>query len=755
MDEKKLDFVIEGMDCADCALQLEKGVGKLDGVEACKVNFTMAKLEVHGDVAPEKVMQQVQELGYKAVPVESAPAWKPRRGGVIGFLDFLLSRADTRMALGGGALLLLAFLAGALGVPEGVSRAFFISAMAVAGWPIARSGLRTLIVNRDININLLMTIAAVGAVLIGETAEGATVVFLFAIGEALEGYVTDRARDSIRGLISLAPERATVIRPCMDCEEHMGREGYNGGPCPWCGEHETTVDVSELEVGDVILVKPGERIPMDGRVIEGESAVNQAPITGESMPVYKGPGSEVLAGTVNGDGALKVEVTRVAADSTIRQVIRLIEAAQEQKAPAERFVDKFARVYTPAVVAVAMGLAILPPLLFGAPFYDTPDGTRGWLYRALALLVIACPCALVISTPVAVISAIAGAARNGVLIKGGAHLEALGRVKAFAFDKTGTLTEGKPVVTSYRAVDCEEPDGCDRCDDVLALASAVERRSEHPLARAVVEAAEKRSLATVYSPAESVEAIAGRGVRGLVDDRAVTVGSHAFFDEEYPHPEEICEQVRMVETGGQTAMLLSDGEWVRGYITVADKVRESSIEAVKALKNTGEIETTVMLTGDNPSAAQAVADVVGIDEVKAGLLPQQKVEAVRELQKRYGYVAMVGDGINDAPALAAATVGIAMGGAGSAQALETADVALMADDMSKLPYAVGLARMTNSVIAQNVALSLAIKVVFLALALVGVATLWMAVFADVGTSLIVILNGMRPIGYTTRSRSNG
>ncbi|MCZ7543679.1 MAG: heavy metal translocating P-type ATPase [Anaerolineae bacterium] len=517
-------------------------------------------------------------------------------------------------------------------------------------------------------------------------------------------------------------------------------------PCPWCGAHEVSVDVRDLHVGETILVKPGARIPMDGVVTSGTSAVNQALITGESMPVHKAPGAEVFAGTVNGEGALEIEVTQPASDNTLQQVIRLVEAAQSQKAPAQRFVDRFARVYTPAVVLVAALVATVPPLLFGAPFHDTADA-QGWLYRALALLVVACPCALVISTPVAVISGITGAARRGVLIKGGAHLEALGRVRAFAFDKTGTLTEGRPVVTNYRAVDCVNDALCAPCDDVLALATAVERRSAHPLAQAVVAEAEKRGLAHAYAPAESVEALAGRGVTGQVDGRTVTVGSHALFHEMYGECEPLHDRVSAAERQGETTMLLSDGARVRGFISVADKVRPTSRAAVAALKAMGGVETTVMLTGDNPAAARAIADAVGIDAVRASLLPQDKVEAVRALAARYGAVAMVGDGVNDAPALAGATVGIAMGGAGSAQALETADVALMADDLTKLPYAVGLARATSRVIAQNVAFSLGIKALFVALALMGMATLWMAVFADMGASLLVTLNRMRPLAY--------
>jgi Cd2+/Zn2+-exporting ATPase len=394
------------------------------------------------------------------------------------------------------------------------------------------------------------------------------------------------------------------------------------------------------------------------------------------------------------------------------------------------------------VVVVALFTAIVPPLIFNAPFYDTPE-VRGWLYRSLALLVIACPCALVISTPVTVISAITAAARRGVLIKGGAHLESLGRIKAFAFDKTGTLTHGKPVVTQVRSADCATGDPCADCDEVLALAAAVEKSSSHPLAQAVIDSATAHGVNETYAPAIAVESIAGRGVQGDVGDYHVTVGSHRLFDEQYPHSEAMCDWVDSAEAQGQTTMLVHDGERARGYIAVADEPRADSRDVIARLKTLGV--QTVMLTGDNRTVADAVGSAVGVDDVRAELLPEDKVTAVQGLLAQYKAVGMVGDGINDTPALATATVGIAMGGAGSSQAMETADIALMADDLTQLPYAVRLSRFARRLIAWNVALSLGMKLVFMALALIGGATLWMAVFADVGMALIVTLNGMRPL----------
>jgi Cd2+/Zn2+-exporting ATPase len=569
------------------------------------------------------------------------------------------------------------------------------------------------------------------------------VIFLFAIGEALEGYTMDRARNSIRKLMMLTPAEATVLRPCLDCREHLGRDGYTGGPCPFCGAHETRVAVDRLKVGETILVKPGERIPVDGVVLAGASAVNQAPITGESIPVAKTRGDEIFAGTVNGAGTLEVRMLRPAAESTLSNIIHLVEEAQSQRAPSQRLVDRFARIYTPAVVIAALLVAILPPLLLGAPFWNLPDGSHGWLYRALTLLVISCPCALVISTPVTIVSAISAAAKNGVLIKGGAYLEALAKVRAFAFDKTGTLTHGQPFVVELRSFDCQHLDEkeCASCDDVLQLAAAVERRSEHPLAQAVVNAAGERKHHNGYV-AEEVEAITGRGVRGKVNGKNIIVGSHALFDAEHPHDQTICRTVDAVEKNGCTTMLVSAGERLAGYIAVADKTRDTSRAAIAALKKLG-IEKSVLLTGDNTTTAQTIARVVGIDEVRAQLLPAQKLEEVKSLHNKYERVAMVGDGINDAPALASADVGIAMGSAGTAQAIETADVALMSDNLNKLPFAIKISRKALRVIKQNIIISLLLKFVFLALALPGLATLWMAVIADTGASLLVTVNGMR------------
>jgi Zn2+/Cd2+-exporting ATPase len=507
----------------------------------------------------------------------------------------------------------------------------------------------------------------------------------------------------------------------------------------------------------VIVVRPGERIPMDGVIRAGASAVNQAPITGESRLVEKEPGAELFAGSINGEGSLEVTVTHLAADNTIARMIRLVEEAQERRAPVQRFVDQFARWYTPAVVVLALLVAALPPLLFGQPFWNPSPEEFGWLYRALALLVVACPCALVISTPVSVVSAMSAAARNGVLIKGGAFLEALSKVRAVAFDKTGTLTAGRPSVVAVRAAACPEPalaavGHCDACDEVLVLASAVERRSEHPLAHAIVTASAERGLDGRVPAAEGVTALVGRGVVGRVNGQEVLVGSHRHFDRDFAHDARHCAAAVQDAAAGHTPVMVGMGGSYLGTITLSDAVRDSSRAAVAQLKGMG-LRAVVMLTGDQQATAERIGADVGVTDVRAELLPEQKVAAVEALQRAYGPIAMVGDGINDTPALATASVGIAIGGAhgGTNQAMETADVTLMSDDLRQLPFALGLSRAAMRTVGVNIALSIGIKLVFLVLVLAGMGTIWMAVLADMGTSLLVTLNGMRLLGYRPAS----
>ena len=747
------EFRITGMDCADCAKTIETGVRQLDGVSACALNYFGGTLRVEGSTAREVVVQRVRHLGYDVQEDKTAGAKVPGgiaarlpKSGVLGFLRFLLESRNTSLALVGALMIapgiLFNELLPMLGVQSPVFSGMALIALALAGYPIARSAWRSLIISRQISVNVLMTIAAIGAVFIGAYVEAGLVMVLFAIGEALEGFTVARARDSISRLMDVAPHEATVLRACMDCKEHLGVDGYAGGPCPVCGTHEARVPVQDIRIGETVLVKPGERIAVDGRVASGASAVNQAPITGESSPVDKIAGAEVFAGSINGEGALAIVSTNLPEDSTISRIIHMVEEAQNRKAPAERFVDQFSKYYTPAVVVVAFLVAAAPPLFFQAPFL----GEQGWLYRALELLVVACPCALVISTPVALISAISTAARNGVLIRGGAYLEALSRINLVALDKTGTLTEGRPELIKVKAVDCENPNGaCGRCDALLALASAVERRSEHPVARAITNAADARGLGSVFALADAVTSVVGKGVTGTVLGRKVVIGSHTYFDADIAHSQESCAEVSAAARDGNTPVLISEDGLYRGYAIVADAVRGSSKDAVAKLRALGV--STLMLTGDTAATGARVAALVGVDRVHADLLPQDKLNIIRaELSNPKTRIAMVGDGINDAPALAAASVGIAMGG-GTAQAMETADVTLMGDDLGRLPFSIRLARSAMRTIYANIAFAIAIKLAFFALVLLGFGTLWMAVFADVGASIIVTLNGMRLLRY--------
>lgn len=576
--------------------------------------------------------------------------------------------------------------------------------------PIAPKALQSALrLNPD--MNLLMTVAVLGAAAIGQWHEAATVIFLFALAETLEDFSLDRARAAIRKLLDIAPKEALVKR--------------NG--------HAVGVPVEAVEVGEVIVTRPGEKFPLDGEVVAGSSAVNQAPITGESLPVEKSVGDTVFAGSLNGHGALEVKVTRLIQDTTLARIIRMVEEAQEQRAPSQRFVDRFARYYTPAVLIGAVLVMSLPPLLFAQPF-------GVWFYRALVMLVIACPCALVISTPVAVVSGLASAARQGVLIKGGIYLEQAGNLKVIAFDKTGTLTKGTPEVTDVIPLNDHTS------THLLRVAAALESRSEHPLAQAVLRKAQAEGLP--LPEAEDFQAVAGKGAKGNVEGRSFTLGSLRLFHELNVETRGAQEVVQRLQDEGKTTILLGSDSRVRaddhvcGVIGVADDVRPAAAEVIAHLRPHC-VAKTVMLTGDNEGTARAIAQRVGIDEYRAELLPEDKVTAIRELLSQYGNVAMVGDGVNDAPALATATIGIAMGTAGSDTALETADIALMADDLTKLPFAIHLSRSALRIIRFNIAFSLSIKGVFLLLALVGKATLWMAVAADMGASLLVIANSLR------------
>lgn len=735
-------FDVEGMDCTSCARSLEKGVASLPGVDACEVDFTSARLRARGEVGPEAVMRRAEELGYRARPRGGGGGGPADgvSGGSAGardgappspqtLLSFLLGRTDTRLALVGALFLIpglvfheiLGWEALWIDLPA-------LGALALAGVPVVRSAWRGLRFNRELNIQALMTIAAVGAVVIGAWVEAGMVIVLFALGEGLEGFAAERARNAIRSLATVAPARALRI---------LSVEGDAA---------EVEVAVGALVPGDIIAVRPGERVPMDGVVVAGHSTVNQAALTGEAIPVEREPGGTVLAGSINGEGVLEVQVTHRAEDTTLHRMIRMVEEAQSRRAPVQRFLDRFARAYTPAVVALAVVVAVVPPVALGAPFWNPDPDTLGWFYRSLALLVVACPCALVISVPASVVSGLTNAARDGVLVKGGAHLEALAGIRAVAFDKTGTLTEGILSVVRVRSVDCAGGDlreVCDPCDELLALAAAVERRSEHPVGRAVAAEAEARGLRERIPAATEHRVLAGRGIEARLRGRPVTVGSHRHFDQNVPHDGHHCRLAAADAVEGRTPVLVElDGRYL-GTITLEDTPRPSAVEAVEELRRMGL--RTLLLSGDSDGAAGTLARTIPVDEVRADLLPEEKVRAVESLRDEVGAVAMVGDGINDAPALAAATVGIAVGGelGGTDQARETAGITLLRTDLRAIPRTIRLARATMRTIRANVAFAIGIKVVFLALVLLGMGTLWMAVLADVGATLLVTLNGMR------------
>lgn len=607
-----------------------------------------------------------------------------------------------KIILAGGLLLSLGIYIEFFTELKWLAQLIFLGVVVVSGHEIIRKGIRSAL-RRRLNINFLISVATAGAFLIGHGEEGAAVIYLFFIAEFLEGYAADRARRSVGLLMQLAPETARVKR--------------NG--------REVTLHVHEVKVGDVVVLRPGDRIPLDGVVIAGSSSVNQAPITGESMPVLKVKGDEVFAGTINEEGYLEIRVTKKPEESTLSKIVKLVEKAQRQKSKTEVFIDRFARYYTPAVIAMALLVITVPPLLFNLSFKE-------WFYRGLVLLVISCPCALAISTPVSMVSGLTSAAKNGVLIKGGRYIEEMKQARVVVFDKTGTLTEGKPEVTDVIPLNRTSE------EELLRIAASLEAKSKHPVAEAIVRSAEEKGVK--LADVSMFRSIAGLGLKGEIDGRAFFVGSRRFFREmEIEFPEKLVEEL---ENLGKTAVLVGNESHVVGVITLMDRIRDASYSTVQELKRRGI--RTVMLTGDNARAAKAIAERLAIDEYYAELLPEDKVKVVEELMQRYEHVVMVGDGVNDAPALAKAHVGIAMAAIGSDVAIETADIALMHDDISKIAYLLELSKKTMSVVKQNVAASILIKGSFAVLTFPGYVTLWLAVaVGDMGLSLAVILNALR------------
>ncbi len=682
---------VTGMDCASCAATVEKRVGQLPGVYGATVNFAAGRLDARHAPGVElaEIEKAVESAGYgveRPGEAEHTPFWRQPR---------------VLLTLAGGLLFALGAVLWLLGSPGWASSGAYAAAIVVGGLPIYRAAISSARAKNP-DINVLMSVAVIGAAFIGAWGEAALVVILFATSNALQVYAVDRTRGAVRALARLAPDEVLVRR--------------DGG--------ETLLPVEEVRVGDTMIVRPGERVAVDGEIVEGSSALDESPVTGESTPAEKGEGEEVFSGSLNGSGGLLVRVTREAGESTLQKITRMVEEAQGTKAPIEQFVERFSRIYTPAVIAAAVVVAVVPPLLGGE--FAT------WFYRALVLLIVACPCALVISTPVSVVSGIGAASRRGVLIKGGEALETAGRLKTLFFDKTGTLTEGRPVVERVLIIG-----GTDE-GEVLRLAAALERRSEHPLAHAILSAAGDRKLPEV----RGFRSVAGRGAEGEIDGKRYLVGSPRLFEEHKVSLEAAAAALRGVEEAGQTPVILGTEDGPLAVFGLADAIRPDAEAALRSLREVG-VENLIMLTGDAEAPARRIAGKLGID-YRARLLPEQKVEAVREMvAKKTGAVGMVGDGINDAPALAAADVSFAMGAAGTDVALEAADVALMADDLLKLAEAVRLSRSAERTIKQNIFVSILLNGVFTVLAPVGLVPLWLAVLEDAVSSVGVTGNSLR------------
>lgn len=712
------EFRIRGMDCAEEVDTLKRALGPLVGGEH-RLTFDLlrGKMAVEGtSVAAADIVRAVNKAGMKAEPWVETAKTRRKRDGKVWFRDgrAMVTILSGVLTLAGFVLhaILRGGFADALG-SEGLgqthdvplpARLVYLTAVAVGGWFVAPKALLAVRRLRP-DMNLLMTIAVIGAVIIGEWFEAALVAFLFALSLALEAWSVGRARRAVEALLDLAPPTVRVVED--------GRE--------------TEVEADQVPIGTVFLVKPGDRIALDGEVLRGTSEVNQASITGESVPALKEPGLPVFAGTINGNGALDVRSTKAASDTTLAHIIQMVGAAQAKKAPSERWVEKFARYYTPIVFACAALVFVAPPLLLGGAWPE-------WTYRALVLLVIGCPCALVISTPVSIVAALAAAARNGVLIKGGAYVEVPARLKAIALDKTGTLTEGRPRVTDAL------PEAGVSKRELLEIAATMESQSDHPLARAIMEFCHAEGIRPRI--VSDFNVVQGKGAEAEIDGRKYWLGSHRYLEDRGEETAEVHQRLEGLAASGQTVVVVGNNQRVLGMITLADAVRHVSGDALRRLRS-GGMEHIVMLTGDNKPTAEAIAHATGVNEVYAELLPQDKVAAVEKLVNNYEQVAMVGDGINDAPAMARATLGISMGAMGSDVAIEASDIALMSDDLAKLPWLVQHSRRALSIIRQNITLSLAVKAVFVILTFAGFASLWAAIAADMGVSLLVIFNALR------------
>lgn len=692
-------YRISGLDCAHCAALFEEKVKELPNVEEARVNFGAAKITVTGTAS----RADIEAAGaFEKLKIREEHELLEKK------VSFWRQKTTVKIYIATILLVLSLISSHTLGEQHLLTTIGFLSAIVTGGGSLIVQGIKNL-VSFTFDMRTLTAIAIIGAVLIGEWVEGAVVVILFAVSQALEHFSMATARQSIQSLLEIAPTEAVVM--------HDG--------------HEHLVPVKDIKIGDVILVKPGQKIALDGIVIHGESSVNQATITGESLPVRKGLDDEVYAGTLNENGILAIRVTKHSEDTTLARIIHLVEEAQNEKAPTQAFIDRFAKYYTPAIFLLAIGIAVIPPLALNGDWHT-------WIYQGLSTLVVGCPCALVVSTPIAIVTAIGNAAKNGVLIKGGVHLETLGQVKAFAFDKTGTLTEGKPTLTDIVVYDQEQSK-----EEVIKVAAAIENNSRHPLASCFVHKAADMHLNIKEIKVPDFQSLTGRGLKATIRDEVYYIGSPKLFEEmlETGFPCSIQDKVISLQEEGKTVVLLGTTQSIIGLFGIFDPLRKSARTLMKQLSDSG-VQHSVLLTGDNERAARTVGEESGVREVQAELLPEEKLAAITTLSNTHGLVAMVGDGVNDAPALAVADVSIAMG-KGADTAMEAADITLLSEDLSKIPYTIHLSHRMLKIIKQNIAFSLGLKLLALCLVIPGWLTLWLAIIADMGATFLVTFNSLR------------
>lgn len=687
---------VKGVCCAEEENVVRKKLSSTEGIDQFNFNIITQRLSVTHTCPEEKIIDVLNSSGFEAQRFEASV--KPKY--------FWEKHSNLFFTTTAGLLTFFAIALNYYGVSQPVIISIFVVAICSGGWQIAVKGFRA-VVNRALDMNFLMTIATLGAVIIGEFAEAAAVIFMFSLALLLESYSIARTRNAIRSLIELSPQTASIKN----------------------GNGEITKKVEDISIGEIIIVRPGERVSLDGIITHGKTSVNESLITGESLPVFKSENDPVYAGTINGKGIVEFRVTHRYRDTKLAHIIHLVEEAQSEKSKSQTFIEKFARYYTPSVVVIAILIAALPPLLFSQPFSE-------WFYRSLVMLVIACPCALVISTPVTIVSGITSAARNGVLIKGGRYLEEIGKISAIAIDKTGTLTEGKPKVVDVVPLNSVSS------TELLRIAAAIEAKSEHPLAAAIELKAMEEDISFQDVEVNEFESFPGKGIKGVVGGKTYILGNHNFCEELQACNNQLESKLYQLESEGKTVVVIIEENIPIGVISVVDIAREESKQAISLLHNVG-IKKVIMLTGDNEATARSIADELGIDDVRSQLLPEQKVEAIKELKNIYGNVGMAGDGVNDAPALAAASIGIAMGTAGTDAAIETSNIVLMADNLSKVSETIELSRKTLRIIKQNITIALVTKGIFLILGASGMATLWLAILADDGAALLVILNGLR------------